>query len=144
MKPDSRQACPCQSGLSYALCCRPLHQGQTASTALALMRSRYCAYALQLHAYLLNTWHPTTRPAQLDDEAGTSPLKWIGLQIHSSRIEDELHATVEFTARYRLQGRAGRLHEISRFVFEHGQWYYLCALDEDTAAPNQAATRRQT
>ena len=33
---------------------------------------------------------------------------------------------VEFVARYRQGGgRAGRLHESSRFVREAGRWYYL-------------------
>jgi SEC-C motif-containing protein len=32
---------------------------------------------------------------------------------------------VEFVARYRVQGRAVRLHENSRFVREGGRWYYI-------------------
>lgn len=130
--------CPCGSGLAYTLCCRPLHAGQPASTALALMRSRYSAYALQLHDYLQATWHSSTRPASLDAETGAPPLKWTSLQVHSSRIEDENHAIVEFTARYRRQGRAGLMHEISRFVREHDHWYYLEALNSDADAEDQA------
>ena len=34
--------------------------------AEALMRSRYTAYVLKLEDYLLATWHPSTRPQQLD------------------------------------------------------------------------------
>ncbi|MGE4560780.1 MAG: SEC-C metal-binding domain-containing protein, partial [Desulfobulbus sp.] len=37
--------CPCESGLPFATCCRPLLSGeQQAATAEALMRSRYTAY----------------------------------------------------------------------------------------------------
>lgn len=56
-------ACPCQSGKSYAECCQPYHQRKVhAPTAEALMRSRYCAYALAtktpaLLDYLINTTH---------------------------------------------------------------------------------------
>ena len=35
------------------------------------------------------------------------------------------HAEVEFVARYRVNGRAGRLHERSRFVREANRWYYV-------------------
>ncbi len=34
-------------------------------------------------------------------------------------------ATVEFVARYKVNGRAHRLHEVSRFVLEDGRWFYL-------------------
>jgi SEC-C motif-containing protein len=34
-------------------------------------------------------------------------------------------ATVEFVARYKVGGRAHRLHEVSRFVLEEGRWFYL-------------------
>ena len=46
------------------------------------------------------------------------------------RIIDATHAEVEFVARSRLQGRAIRLHERSRFVREADdqgvlRWYYV-------------------
>ncbi|MBS0554808.1 MAG: hypothetical protein JSS47_20145, partial [Proteobacteria bacterium] len=31
----------------------------------------------------------------------------------------------EFVARFRVGGRAQRLHETSRFVREDGRWYYV-------------------
>ena len=88
------------------------------------MRSRYCAYALELEPYLLASWHPDTRPPQLElkKEAGT---KWIGLEIKDHAMTGSDSATVEFVARYRLGGRAHRLHEVSRFVREGGHWYYV-------------------
>ena len=57
--------CPCGSGQDYDACCGRLHAGALASDAEALMRSRYCAYVRGNADYLLATWHPTTRPAQL-------------------------------------------------------------------------------
>ena len=87
------------------------------------MRSRYCAYVLGLHGYLLDTWHPSRRPT-------TPPLaepgvKWLGLQVRQHVVQDADHATVEFVARSKLGGRAHRLHETSRFVREDGHWLYL-------------------
>ncbi len=34
-------------------------------------------------------------------------------------------AEVEFVARYRVDGRAVRMHERSRFVREDGRWFYV-------------------
>jgi SEC-C motif-containing protein len=88
-----------------------------------LMRSRYSAFVLGLSDYLLKTWHPHTRPAELDP----SPpgLRWIGLEVRSHVQLDERHATVEFVARSKLAGRATRLHEISRFERLNGRWMYV-------------------
>lgn len=87
------------------------------------MRSRYSAYVLGLVDYLLQTWHPSTRPAAL----GTDPpgLKWLGLEVRRHELVGKDRATVEFVARSKLAGRAHRLHEISRFVYEGGRWYYV-------------------
>jgi len=91
--------------------------------AEALMRSRYSAYALGLEEYLLATWHPSTRPAALHLGAAPQP-KWLGLEVKRGPDEDGV-ATVEFIARYKVGGRAQRLHEISSFVREDGRWYYV-------------------
>jgi SEC-C motif-containing protein len=38
---------------------------------------------------------------------------------------------VEFVARYKIGGRAHRLHETSRFLKEDGRWFYLDAVATD-------------
>lgn len=87
------------------------------------MRSRYSAYVLGDERYLLDTWHPRTRPtAALDPDA---VLRWLGLELHGHERLGEDHATVEFVARSKVAGRAARLHEISRFMREGGRWYYV-------------------
>jgi SEC-C motif-containing protein len=87
------------------------------------MRSRYCAFALRQEAYLLSSWHASTRPATIEFETGT---KWLGVQVKSSRDTGPDHAEVEFVARCRVGGgSAVRLHELSRFVRENGRWFYL-------------------
>lgn len=118
-------ACPCGSTSRYESCCgRYLDASQTAPTAEVLMRSRYTAYALGRDTYLRQTWYPTTRPgsSQLNDDGET---KWIGLEVKRHERQDDAHATVEFVARYKVNGRAYRLHELSRFIFENGVWFYL-------------------
>jgi SEC-C motif-containing protein len=88
------------------------------------MRSRYTAYALADAAYLKATWHPNTLPEHLNlsEQAGT---KWLGLKIIRHESVDENHAIVEFVARYKIHGKAHRLHEISRFEHMQKQWYYV-------------------
>lgn len=117
--------CSCGSQHEYARCCgRYIEGGEAAPTAEALMRSRYSAYALRREDYLLATWHASTRPLQLgltEDDV----TSWIGLQLKRHEQHDADHAMVEFVARYKVGGRAHRLHEVSRFVRDAGRWFYL-------------------
>ena len=127
------QPCPCESGNPYSTCCQPYHQGLVAPTAEALMRSRYTAFALGLENYLLDTWHPDTRPTALN-LADDPPTKWLGLQVkHSNNIEPT-KATVEFVARYKIAGKAYRLHELSQFINIENRWYYLTGSELSDAA----------
>ncbi len=88
------------------------------------MRSRYTAFVLGETNWLLASWHASTRPADLDLDEEPRP-KWIGLDIRAHRRIDETHAEVEFVARYRVGGRAQRLHETSRFVLDGATWFYV-------------------
>ena len=111
--------------LPYAHCCgRYLDHGDDAAApdAESLMRSRYTAFVAERADYLQATWHPGTRPATLDFEPGT---KWLGLEVRRHRPISDDRAEVEFVARYRVGGRAVRLHETSRFVREGGRWFYV-------------------
>ena len=117
--------CPCGSGLDYSGCCEPLHLGAAASTAQALMRSRFSAFALGLDGYLLSSWHPSTRPATLDIDDGTT---WRKLQIVDTVAggPDDETGVVEFRASFRdADGTAGVLHERSRFAHADDRWAYL-------------------
>ncbi|EHK64193.1 YchJ family protein [Achromobacter arsenitoxydans] len=122
----SKSPCPCGGARPYPECCGRWHEGPQAlqaPTAEALMRSRYSAFVLDKLPYLLATWHPSTRPETL--EPNPPGLKWLGLQIKTAADQDADHATVEFVARSRQDGRASRMHELSRFVREGGTWFYV-------------------
>ena len=88
------------------------------------MRSRYSAFVMKNAAYLLETWHVSTRPASLDLEPAT---RWLGLEILASKAGSDNDQTgmVEFIARFKIGGRAARLHEVSRFVRQGGRWFYV-------------------
>ena len=113
--------------LAFARCCgrylaAPGLEASAAPDAESLMRSRYTAFVCERADYLQATWHASTRPADLDFEPGA---RWLGLQVRSHRAMGEDRAEVEFVARYRVGGRAVRLHETSRFVREGGRWLYV-------------------
>ncbi|MBM3398377.1 MAG: hypothetical protein FJY28_07045 [Betaproteobacteria bacterium] len=120
--------CPCgrtgPKGQVQSLddCCGPLHAGLVASDAERLMRSRYSAFVRGDVPYLLATWHPSQRPAELTLESGG---KWLGLEIKQHKVTGADTAEVEFVARFRVGGKAVRQHERSRFVREDGRWLYV-------------------
>jgi SEC-C motif-containing protein len=96
------------------------------------MRSRYMAYVLGKKEYLLATWHPSARPPALNLAAGGG-VEWLGLEVVRTEAgtEGDTQGVVEFVARYKRQGRATRLHEVSRFVRENGQWFYVEGVHND-------------
>ncbi|HQR02543.1 MAG: SEC-C domain-containing protein [Proteobacteria bacterium] len=120
---NKQPPCPCGSGKTYAICCAPLHQGRPAASAEALMRSRYCAYVLMLETYLRATWDAATCPGDLALSTEPRP-KWTGLEIRAYQEAGDT-AKVEFIARYKLGGRAHRLHEVSRFRRQDERWIYV-------------------
>jgi SEC-C motif-containing protein len=128
---SAAQVCPCgrvdlkQRTVAYADCCGRLidhFSDVRAPDAEHLMRSRYSAFVHEQADYLLATWHSSTRPASLDFDAGA---KWLGLEVRQHQVTGVDTAEVEFVARYRLEGRAVRMHERSRFVREDGRWFYV-------------------
>ncbi|MBI3546063.1 MAG: zinc chelation protein SecC [Gammaproteobacteria bacterium] len=90
------------------------------------MRSRYSAYVLQRADYLSRTWHASTRPAKLEIDNA----QWLGLNVVRTQAgaATDLAGIVEFVARYKLNGKAGRVHETSRFIKQDRQWFYVDAI----------------
>jgi SEC-C motif-containing protein len=121
-------SCPCGSGSAYRDCCGPLHDGSAfAPTAVRLMRSRYSAFALGRPQYLLDTWHPSTRPPSLELDP---QVRWTRLEIIGTTGGSLLaqRGTVEFRASYRVGRQTGEQHENSRFVRVDSRWQYLSAV----------------
>ncbi|WP_374483237.1 YchJ family protein [Zoogloea sp.] len=117
-------SCPCGSPADYAACCgQYIDSSVSAPSAEALMRSRYTAFTLGNESYLRATWHPDFLPPDLH-LAEDPPTKWLGLEVKRHAQQDADHAIVEFVARYKIGGRAHRLHETSRFVRIDGRWLY--------------------
>lgn len=92
------------------------------------MRSRFEAFRDGDAAWLLASWHRSTRPAGLDLRENQV---WRGLQIVDAVAggEDDDTGIVEFRATYLAPGGGvSVLHERSRFAREGGRWYYLAAV----------------
>ncbi|MCX4472259.1 YchJ family metal-binding protein [Micromonospora sp. NBC_01655] len=127
---DANGPCPCGTSQPYAECCGRLHRGAAdAATAETLMRSRFSAFAVGDAAYLLRSWHSSTRPARLRLDPGQ---RWTRLEILGTERGGLLDSTgtVAFRAHYREGGQPGTLTEHSRFTREDGRWAYLDALPD--------------
>ncbi len=122
--------CPCKSQKSLEKCCGPyLSEGRAAPTAEALMRSRYTAYAQGNIDYV----EKTTAPEALRDfdragsEQWSKKAEWVGLEIvsMSEGKEDDETGTVEFIAKYKMDGSEHQHHEVSHFRREDGTWLFV-------------------
>lgn len=129
------QHCPCKSGKSYKVCCQPFHEGQKAPTPLALMRSRFAAYALGKVRYIVKTEHPDSVRRQRD-AAFHKDLKlfceltdFVDLQILGEATLAADRATVTFHALLVQQGKDASFTECSVFERVNGRWFYRGPLE---------------
>lgn len=117
--------CPCCSNLPYDNCCKPYHSGEKfASSAEALMRSRFSAYAIPNADYLLLTTLPSKRKFhnKKDLQEWAEINEWVKLEIVSKPSKDQ----VEFKAWYKDEkGTLQIHHEFSLFKLVGGRWFYV-------------------
>ena len=116
--------CYCDTGLLFENCCELyLENDQKAPTALALMRSRYSAYATHNADYLLATTHVSERHYYSKAEI----LKWATTnEWHKLEILNSSENTVEFKAYFLNSNDKPQTHyEFSTFRFENSAWYYV-------------------
>lgn len=116
--------CFCGSAESFETCCNIYISGiQKAPTALALMKSRYSAYASHQAEYLIATTHSSERKYYSLEEIlkWATANKWQKLEIISSTEN-----TVEFKAYFLDANNVNQVHyEFSTFKQENGKWFYL-------------------
>jgi SEC-C motif domain protein len=122
--------CCCGSGKAFDQCCGPILSGTAkAETAEALMRARYTAFVTKQTDFLHESLHPDHR--QDHDVAATrrwaETAQWLGLKVvdvQAGGVDDQ-EAQVEFVATYKASGTVRPHHEISHFVKQAGNWYYV-------------------
>lgn len=116
--------CFCDTGLSFENCCGLyLENNQKAPTALALMRSRYSAYATHNADYLLETTYISERKYYSKAEIlkWAAANKWKKLEILSFTEN-----TVEFKAYFLDSNNKPQIHyEFSTFKLENNAWFYV-------------------
>jgi SEC-C motif domain protein len=133
--PPASRACPCCSGAAYEACCAPYHRGEREPPdPVALMRSRYAAFALGEAEHLWRTLHADhpdrgePREAMLRSLKGAKDrLRYTGLAILDERRRGR-EAEVLFYARIadRREGGEDRSFvELSDFAHDGVGWRYL-------------------
>jgi len=118
------KTCFCDTGLFFDDCCGLyLCNDKKAVSALALMRSRYSAYATHNVDYLLETTHISGRHYYSKSEIlkWATTNKWQKLEILSFT-----ESTVEFKAYFLNAENVPQTHyEFSTFKRENGTWFYV-------------------
>lgn len=120
-----KRPCPCGSKNDYNQCCgRYIEADELPQYPEQLMRSRYTAYASNNAEYLKKTWHRRTRPAQLQLD---TEINWLSLEIIDTQNDqtDDNVAWVKFTAKFKHGACLQSLHELSHFLRENDQWFYI-------------------
>lgn len=116
--------CFCGSTISFQDCCQKYINGtQKAPTALALMKSRYSAYATHQADYLWDTTHSSQRKYYSKAEI----LSWAKAnQWQKLEIIAVTENTVEFKAYFLDSNKTNQVHhECSAFKQENGSWFYV-------------------
>lgn len=125
------KACPCGTGRDYNHCCQPLHMGAFPGDALALMRSRYSAYAYGLSEYIIRTTDPHNVHYQEDHIAWDKEIveRCKNTQFQKLDIIEfkngPQEASVTFVAHFIQNNHPGFIHEKSLFRKIGSQWLYL-------------------
>ena len=102
------KVCYCGSSNSYKECCEKfINSSQNASTAEALMRSRYSAYATQAVDYLIATTAVLQRKLLIKSDTleWSKSNQWVKLDILKATTN-----TVEFKAYYIDSNNENQIH----------------------------------
>ena len=132
MKFSANDNCPCGSLVKYKKCCKPFHENiKTPITALELMKSRYCAYAIEKSEYIILTTHQNNRDFNTDTKAWNNDIldfskntKFEKLEILEF-IDGQTESFVTFKANITQNKQDVSFIEKSRFVKENGKWQYI-------------------
>jgi SEC-C motif-containing protein len=121
---NSSIPCYCGSAIPFHDCCQKYIDGiEKAPTALALMKSRYSAYATHQADYLWDTTHSSQRQYYSKTEIlnWARANEWQKLEIISSTEN-----TVAFKAYFLDKNKVNQIHyEFSTFKKENGSWFYV-------------------
>jgi SEC-C motif domain protein len=131
----SPRSCPCCSGLAVEVCCGPYHRGASeAPDPVALMRSRYAAFALGEAEYLVRTLHADHPDRALPRadllrslRGARDRLRYPSLTILDQR-RGQGTGEVLFAAGILEHGRDCSFVELSDFAHDGAGWRYLAGI----------------
>ena len=132
MKFSANDNCPCGSLIKYKKCCKPFHETiKTPINALELMKSRYCAYAIEKSEYIISTTHQKNRDFNTDTKVWNNDIldfsrntKFEKLEILEF-IDGQTESFVTFKANITQNKQDVSFIEKSRFIKENGKWQYI-------------------
>jgi SEC-C motif-containing protein len=132
LKFSANDNCPCGSLIKYKKCCKPFHEDiKTPINALELMKSRYCAYAIEKSEYIILTTHQNNRDFNTDTKVWNNDIldfsrntKFEKLEILEF-IDGQTESFVTFKANITQNKQDVSFIEKSRFVKENGKWQYI-------------------
>ncbi len=119
--------CVCGSKRTYKNCCEPyLTHQKIPDTPEALMRSRYTAYTKADIEYIEKTMQGRAAIGfnASDSLAWARRVIWIDLHVLKANHDGDT-GQVEFIARFIDDGRVHKMHEVSDFLYERDQWFYV-------------------
>ena len=132
MKFSANDNCPCGSLIKYKKCYKPFHEDiKTPINALELMKSRYCAYAIEKSEYIISTTHQKNRDFNTDTKVWNNDIldfsrntKFEKLEILEF-IDGQTESFVTFKANITQNKQDVSFIEKSRFIKENGKWQYI-------------------
>ena len=139
---DPGHPCPCTSGKTFGACCRPYLRGEEeAPDAVALMRSRFTAFALEHAEHLLRTLAPEHPDRQRPAAEVLKNLRRASRQFDYRSLQILDHAgpdadgrsLVLFHAHLQDRGRDRSFVELSDFVHDGVGLRYLSGQLRDGA-----------
>jgi len=123
--------CPCGSKKKYKKCCKIFHNGSLPKTALELMKSRYCAYAVGNSKYIMSTTHVLNNEYSEDKNTWEENIQnfmkdasFNSLEVIEF-IDGAPEAYVTFKANIDINGVDSTFTEKSKFIKENEKWLYV-------------------
>ena len=120
--------CPCNPTASYENCCGPFIEGlKYPPTALALMRSRYTAFAQGNTDYIGSTQkgRAAENYSPESTKAWVEQCEWLGLDILDNQTLSSNTATVSFKAHFKEKNLPKVIQEKSLFEWDGTRWFYV-------------------
>jgi SEC-C motif-containing protein len=137
--------CPCGSDRAFDDCCGPILSGAPAPTALALMRSRYTAYATGAWDHLGATLAPEMLPefnrAEVENSAKGAVALGLDVRVLKDGGEEDETGSVEYVAKFKVSGQDYLHHELSHFRREAGRWVYVDGVVNPKQPPRQTGPK---